>query len=156
MELTKELYIKHRKRLLWLAGKILHDSDLAQDAVQDVFIRFHFYPGELYDNGLNLLCQITKTICWDYLRYGRKWDFVDSLREYDRRTSENIEAKLTVKEILKCSQTFTPRLREVFLLHWYREIPKSEIALRTGQKHTTVRWTYAEAVKKLKQKYQKV
>ena len=156
MELTAPLYLKHRKHLVFMATRMLNDKYLAQDAVQDAFIRFHFYPGKLYDDGHNILIQITKTICWDYLRYRLRWAFTDQVHDDVKATNESIESTLTVRDILRCSKSLSPKLNQVFILHWYKDIPKSEIGLRTNQKYSTVRWTYAEAIKQLKQKYETI
>jgi RNA polymerase sigma-70 factor (ECF subfamily) len=145
------LYRYTREFLYIYALTVVGDSYIADDAVQDAFIRVYRYinkyrPGT---NGLAWLIQITKNTAINAKNNREKVVIVDETRQkspvYDPGTIA--EDRLYVDYMLK---KLTEGERQVVMLHLFGELAVREVAEILGVPVTTAEWRYKSALKKLK------
>lgn len=149
MECTQEAEIErmmdvYGSMLLRLCAGILGDAYLAQDAVQDTFVkayrRLSGFRGQHGETERAWLVRIAVNTCRDYRRTA--W-----FRMVDRRIP--LEALLdaaaqtdgsgeTDREVLAAVRKLPAKHREVIMLHYYEEMPAEKIARALGVTRSTV------------------
>ena len=137
----KEAFMAERAQLVRIARKILRNADLADEVVQDAFIRIAEGPCDRkVDRPVGYCCQIVRNLSLDYLRRrDREQDHVT--REFDvellevacERSIERIvferEAMVIVERVLL---QMAPRKRQAFELHRMRGLTQRAIAQQMG------------------------
>lgn len=145
MEKLIELYGEELLRLCYL---YLHDWQLAEDAVQDVYINiFRKYRNFQEQSSVKTwITRIAINVCKSYLRtpWKKKVLYGDLNPVWD----EEKEAKETVfrdDTVILAIYELKPKYREVVLLFYYQELKVREIAeiLGISQSAVTVRLTRA-------------
>lgn len=116
----------------------LGDQHLAQDAVQDSFIKIYraWRPMDAPAAEKAWVMRITVNVCKDYLRsaWKRKVNLVEQYPEVPTaETPKNEEGRL-LAEIM----ALKPKYREVILLHYYQQLRVNEIAAVLGAPQSTV------------------
>lgn len=128
--------------LLRVAFLYLKDTQLAEDAVQDTFLKV-YRNYDQFQKGSNERTWITRiciNVCKDYLRCAWKRHVItlDALPETpDEGCTIPAEDKLLVKEVMKLK----PCYKEVLLLYYYQDFKINEIAqiLQIPQSTVSVR-----------------
>lgn len=127
-EILDQLMQQHGSRLLRLCTLNLRDASLAQDAVQDTFMkafhRFDQYRGEA--EALTWLTSIAINVCRDYRRTA--W-----FRHVDKRVEADAlpyAAEFTFPDhtVINAVTNLPPRYREVILLRYYQHMKQKDIA----------------------------
>lgn len=127
-ETLDELMREHGSRLLRLCAMNLQDASLAQDAVQDTFLKafrqFHRFRGDA--DPLTWLTAIAMNVCRDYRRTA--W-----FRHVDRRVEADAlpaAASFTFPDntVIRAVTALPPRHREVILLRYYQNMKQKDIA----------------------------
>lgn len=138
--------------LLRMAYLYLGDAALAEDAVQETFIRAYkswsSFRGESSEK--TYLTRITINVCKDLLRssWMRRIDRRRSLEQLPERGGEfEVEDPTVFKEISRLS----PKYKEVILLFYYQELKLSEISALLKIPEATVSTRLLRARKKLYQ-----
>lgn len=141
------LYEKHRTLMLRVALNILRDRYLAEDAVQEAFVRAAKYPERLLKADETVVKQflvmLAKNAAIDIYRKRsrqmKKEVYVDELEENENLAAE-MEAENRVLEVLK---NLPVKYRDVFLLKYTSGLANSEIAeiLRISEKAVNQRVT---------------
>lgn len=138
-ETLDQWMLLHGSRLLRLCAMNLRDASLAQDAVQDTFLKafrqFHRFRGDA--DPLTWLTSIAMNVCRDYRRTA--W-----FRHVDRRVEADAlptAADFTFPDstVIRTVTALPPRYREVILLRYYQNMKQKDIAAALGVSDRAVR-----------------
>ncbi len=143
MDNTKEILdqwmVQYGSRLLRLCAMNLQDASLAQDAVQDTFLKafrqFHRFRGDA--DPLTWLTAIAINVCRDYRRTA--W-----FRHVDRHVEADAlprAADFAVPDntVIRAVTALPPRYRAVILLRYYQDMKQKEVAAALGLSDRAVR-----------------
>lgn len=148
----EQLYLSTKKQLFFTLLAIVKDYRLAEDLMQDTYIKLRLNP-EGYRANTNALGYI--------LTVGRNL----ALNEYNRRKRE-VATDFTDKEYMLGDYTINGDVttinyilklldvdeREIVILYTISGFKHNEIARITGKPLGTVLWMYSKAMKKLRKK----
>ena len=143
-----QLMQQHGSRLLRLCALSLRDASLAQDAVQDTFMKaFHRFDQYRSDaEALTWLTSIAINVCRDYRRTA--W-----FRHVDKRVEADAlpnAAEFTFPDhtVINAVTNLPPRYREVILLRYYQHMKQKDIAatLRISDRAVRQRLQKATAI----------
>lgn len=147
----EELYRSNRRRVFGVCLKILRDSDGAQDACHEAFLRAFERFGTLRGDGFSSwVCRIAANHCYDRMRRVAKGrdEGADELTEEDPSVAvatrvDPVEREAVARERLQLAveivRRLAPHQREVFLLKHLEGKSYHEIELRTGLAANEVR-----------------
>ncbi len=114
--------------MLRMCTMYLGDVHLAQDAVQDSFVKIYraFKPIEEKTAEKAWVMRITVNVSKDYLRssWKRRVNLVEEYPQLPAEQSPSREEGRLIQEI----RTLKPKYREVILLHYYQQLKVNEIA----------------------------
>ena len=157
-ETLDHLMREHGSRLLRLCAMNLRDASLAQDAVQDTFLkafrRFNTFRGEA--EALTWLTSIALNVCRDYRRSA--W-----FRHVDRHVEADAlphAANFPYPDntVIRAVTDLPPRYREVILLRYYQDMKHKDMAaaLRISERAVRQRLSKANAMlrERLKEWYE--
>lgn len=149
MDNTKEILdlwmVQYGSRLLRLCAMNLRDASLAQDAVQDTFMKafrqFHRFRGDA--DPLTWLTSIAINVCRDYRRAA--W-----FRHVDRRVEADAlphgtDFAFPDNTVIRAVMALPPRYREVILLRYYQNMKQKELAAALGVSERSVRQRLTKA-----------
>ena len=133
--------------LAGLCTGLLHDRDLAQDVVQETFVRAWRHMDDLrsMQSEKAWLTRIALNLCRDQQR--TRW-FRSVIR--DETLLEHIPAPETNTDVLDAVGRLPHRLREVILLHYYENLDAPEMAQILGMTPSAVYRRLRQARGKLK------
>ena len=154
--IIEQLFIGCRQRMLAVARLMLKNDDDANDAVSDVF--FKLTEGSLRvpaDHPENYLMATVRNLCLDHIRLmtlherlERRITLSDNDQAYGESERERIAEMIDYAE-----RTFSKQTWRVFQLRFDEGLLYREIAERLGISEVAVYKHLAEALKKLKEKY---
>ena len=154
--IIEQLFIGCRQRMLAIARLMLKNDDDANDAVSDVF--FKLTEGSLRvpaDHPENYLMATVRNLCLDRIRLmtlherlERRITLSDNDQAYGESERERIAEMIDYAE-----RTFSKQTWRVFQLRFDEGLLYREIAERLGISEVAVYKHLAEALKKLKEKY---
>jgi len=127
----------------------------AQDLAQEAYLQAHQRLEQLRqpDAAKAWLCRITRNLCVDQIRRQRWRRFLDSFEEErsDVTPETLLLANEQVRQVKAAIEKLPAKLREVFVLNAYGELPYAEIAQILGIKIGTVMSRLSRARTKIKQ-----
>ncbi len=130
----------HGTRLLRLCAVILQDEHLAQDAVQDTFLRayqrFGSFRGDA--DACTWLTAIAVNVCRDYRR-SAYFRHVDRRREPSELPPPSAAFPYPDSTVISEVQRLPPRYREAVLLRYYQHMKQKDIARALHLSERTVR-----------------
>ena len=154
--IIEQLFIGCRQRMLAVARLMLKNDDDANDAVSDVF--FKLTEGSLRvpaDHPENYLMATVRNLCLDRIRLmtlherlERRITLSDNDQAYGESERERIAEMIDYAE-----RTFSKQTWRIFQLRFDEGLLYREIAERLGISEVAVYKHLAEALKKLKEKY---
>ena len=154
--IIEQLFTDCRQRMLAVARLMLKNDDDANDAVSDVF--FKLTEGSLRvpaDHPENYLMATVRNLCLDRIRLmtlherlERRITLSDNDQAYGESERERIAEMIDYAE-----RTFSKQTWRVFQLRFDEGLLYREIAERLGISEVAVYKHLAEALKKLKEKY---
>lgn len=117
----------------------LGDAHLAEDAVQDAFIKIYKNYRPLEDAPASekaFVMRVTANVCKDYLRssWHKKVNLVEQYPELASPEAQRTESGRLLAEVL----ALRPKYREVILLHFYHQFSVGEIAQMLHAPQSTV------------------
>lgn len=159
----EQLYERYSRQTFGLALKILNNSEAAEDAIQEAFLRFWKQPNS-YDpergRFITWLLSVVHNLCIDQLR--RKRHNVVSLDQQETQEHLNYLAddKVAVEDevwlgmqrvaIQQALSTLPVEQRSVIELAFFKGLTHNEIAAETGQPLGTVKSRIRQGLLKLK------
>lgn len=140
--------------LVGLATGLLNDSHLAQDVVQETFLRAYrkldTFRGEREESERAWLCRITINLCRDQQR-SRWFRFVDRRVTPDALMQETVQADESDRMLLWAVEQLPMKLKEAILLHYYQDMRVEEMADALGVTPSAVYRRIEKARQRLKE-----
>ena len=125
--------------MLRMCCMYLGDVHLAQDAVQDAFIKIYraWHPMDGPAAEKAWVMRVTVNVCKDYLRSAWKRK-VNLVEQYPELPASEDPPKNEEGRLLAEIMALKPKYREVILLHYYQQLRVNEIAEVLGAPQSTV------------------
>ncbi|OHA58712.1 MAG: hypothetical protein A2370_02405 [Candidatus Vogelbacteria bacterium RIFOXYB1_FULL_42_16] len=157
------LYQKYSEKVFnYFWYRLNHDTEVAQDLMQDVFLNsfnnLHKFREEGY-SFLTYLLKIAHNLLIDY--YKKPKDL--SLEDLPQDISDDVPEEITqnfedsqkekVKKLWQEIQTLPLADRDVLLLHYRKNLKITEIAKIKNKSENAIKLALSRARKKLKEKY---
>ncbi len=140
--------------LVGLATGLLGDSHLAQDIVQETFLRAYrkmdAFRGERAQSEKAWLCRITVNLCRDQQR-SHWFRFVDRRVTPETLTDRSVQATETDKSLFEAVERLPLKLKEAVLLHYYQDMRVEEMAEVLGITTSAVYRRIKKARRRLKE-----
>jgi RNA polymerase sigma-70 factor (ECF subfamily) len=157
------LYGKFFSGMCRYAAHLLNDRFLAEETVQDIFLKLWETRGQVYVQGFSLhayLYRITHNQCMDILKKNKnsivrllpsdEWASIAEKYGYDDYLVERMEADETAAQIDRIVEQLPAQCREIFRLSRNEEKTNAEIARQLGLSESTVRVQLYRAVQKIR------
>ena len=124
-----------------LAGFILGNAGDAEDVAHDAAVRAWQSAGSLRDPAAfeAWFDRIVVNACRDRIRRNRRVRFVELPAEDHRQVSDPFQALLDRDEALRLIRRLSPDERVVVVLHYWADLPLTEVAMRLGWPVGTVK-----------------
>ena len=140
--------------LLRMAAVFLGDAHLAQDAVQETYIKayynFHTFQGGSSEK--TWLMRIAINTCKDMMKSAwRRRVVLKQPQEMWEFTANNDYRQSDYDDLIEAIKRLPPILKEVVLLFYYQDLSVSDISIILKIKQSTVRVRLNRARAKLKQ-----
>jgi RNA polymerase sigma-70 factor, ECF subfamily len=159
----EELYNRYSRAAFGLAYKVLNNSESAEDAVHDAFLRFWKQP-ENYDpkrgRFVTWLLSVVHNLCIDFLRRKQQsvlsldqnntQDYVAELADQTLDVEEEVWLGMQRKIVRQALGDLPDEQRFVIELAFFKGLTHQEIADHTGQPLGTVKSRIRQGLKKLK------
>ena len=150
----EQLYISSYQRLLSVARAMLKDDEDANDAVSDVFARLADGSLALPEDGVeNYLMVMVRNLCVDRVRRLTLREKMERRLTLSEPRSTSIETEQVAEMIAYAERTFPKQMRRVFQLRFDEGLLYREIAEQLGISEVAVYKHLAEALKRLKEKF---
>ncbi len=155
---ASEIYDRYSSRIYNFAYRFLKNSEAAEDAVQEVFVKMIKHASQFHGDAKlsTWLFSITANWCRDYLRKAdnrpKESDDVLMNLPASRELSPEraLERRETELRIQKALLTLTPEQREAILLSRYQGLSYAEIAQISGCSEGAVKTRVFRAMETLK------
>ncbi|CAM4305875.1 RNA polymerase sigma factor SigJ [Paenibacillus tarimensis] len=151
-----ELYIKYRRLLFTIAYQLTGSIEDAEDAVQEVFIKYSKLDGAAVGEPKAYLCKMVTNYCLDQLKSARRrreyigpWLPDPLLTPDDDAISGVIRTDLLSYALLVLLERLSPAERAVFVLREALQYEYSEIAEITDRKEAGCRKLMSRAKAKM-------
>ncbi|MFN0195784.1 MAG: RNA polymerase sigma factor [Planctomycetaceae bacterium] len=155
----RELVQRYERRLGRVLHRFVHDPDLAEDLVQDTFLRVYerldmFDPARRFGPWL---FQIGVNLALDYLRKKKRrgwWPLFSDRRAEQQIDPESADPRTHLdlqQEVHAVLQMIPEKYRTVLCLRDLENFSTSEIAVILRRREATIRWRLAEARKKFQE-----
>ena len=161
------LYGKMFPGMCQYASQLLNDRFLAEETVQDVFLKLWETRRQVFAHGFSLhkyLYRITYNQCMDILKKNKaqknmfirlvssdEWTSISERYGFDDYLIERIEAEETAALIEKVVEQLPTQCREIFRLSRNEEKTNEEIAQQMGLSESTVRVQLYRALRKIRE-----
>ena len=138
----ERLMDRYGDRMLRLCCMYLNDEHMAQDAVQDSFLKIYrnAQTFEMPEAEKSWVMRVAINTCKDYLRsaWKRRVNLMEQLPEVP---APEAMPRDEAEELYQAVQALKPKYREVILLHYYQGLRVGEIAaiLRAPQSTVSIR-----------------
>lgn len=145
-EAFQEILSRHRKAILNLAYRLLHDQAEAEEIAQEAFVRAYFglkkFRGEA--RFFSWLCQIAINLCWKRERQRERWL---PLADREQARSPDVTERIAVSQALS---GLSPPLRAAVVLRDIHGMSYQDIANVLDIPVGTVRSRLSKARKSLR------
>jgi RNA polymerase sigma factor (sigma-70 family) len=143
-----ELYNLLAPKLLGLCMRYLQDRDMAEDVLQDAFVKIFMNLGSYRGEGsfegwakrIAVNTALTALKAKNRIYFERDLTLVENID-----FSEEDQVQLSVKEITACMNELSPGYRTILNLYLIEEFPHAEIAQKLGISESTSRSQYTRA-----------
>ncbi|SNZ17116.1 RNA polymerase sigma-70 factor, ECF subfamily [Terribacillus aidingensis] len=157
----QHIYSLYHQRVYHAAHKVLRDSQMAEDAAQETFMKAYRYLDKLEDvsKAGAWLATIASRTAIDMLRKEGKRTFISielaswELEQHylEHIVIEEVELRETKQEIEQDIQKLKPKLQEVLMLRYMEDMRESEIAAALSLSKATVKTRLYRAKTAVKQ-----
>lgn len=159
-ERFKKEFLPYHQKLYRIAYRMLQNPDIAQDMVQDTYVKLWEKRDELQDihNTESFAVVVLRNLCLDFFRKPKQ----ELLEEHRPEVSEllSLSEQMDMKENLTCVKQIVEHLPEqqrlvVIFKHWDGYSDK-EIEDITGLSSVNIRVILSRARKTIREQYQKI
>jgi RNA polymerase sigma-70 factor (ECF subfamily) len=153
-----KLYERYKAKVYRTATAITHDERMAEDILQEVFLRVNRYA-DSFDNGQPFepwLYRITVNLSYSWTNRAKRWvnlfqDAIDRLRAPSKRDPERVTEDREQRELLKRAIDGLPDSHRVVVILYYLEgLSVSEVAYVLGVPEGTIKSRLYYAREKLR------
>lgn len=153
-----EIFDRYSGRIYNFAYRFLKNSEAAEDATQEVFVKMMKYAKQFHGDAKlsTWLFSITANLCRDYLRKAdnKNKEGEETLLSLPANPSyspeRNLEMRQNEERVQKALQSLTPEQREAILLSRYQGLSYAEIAQIAGCSEGAVKTRVFRAMETLK------
>lgn len=153
-----EIFDRYSGRIYNFAYRFLKNSEAAEDATQEVFVKMMKYAKQFHGDAKlsTWLFSITANLCRDYLRKAenKHKEGEETLLTLPANQSyspeRNLEMRQNEERVQKALQSLTPEQREAILLSRYQGLSYAEIAQIAGCSEGAVKTRVFRAMETLK------
>ncbi len=153
--LVEFLYKEYRQIMFKTAFSILHNSELAEDAVHDAFLRviknLRKFRSYSCNENVSYLVIIVRGIALNMLKHRSKTEELDE----NTPSSENVEAdaeiRISYENVLENVRKLSPALKNVATLYYAHRLTENEISEMLDMNINTVRVSLMRARKILRE-----
>jgi RNA polymerase sigma factor (sigma-70 family) len=153
-----EIFDRYSARIYNFAYRFLKNSEAAEDATQEVFVKMLKYANQFHGDAKlsTWLFSITANLCRDYLRKAdnRIKESEETLLTLaapaELRPDRELERRETEGRVQRALQVLTPEQREAILLSRYQGLSYAEIAQISGCSEGAVKTRVFRAMETLK------
>lgn len=143
-----ELYLKLKKPILAFALSILGDYYAAEDIVQDTFLKISSNASS-YHKGTNArawIFSIARNLCFNSLKSKKSVELTETIAETnDNSFEEKVASAIDFNQLIK---PLDETEKQIFVLHFYGGLKKSQIARIMDISPVNVRAKYFKSFKK--------
>jgi len=159
IEALGELYERYKSRVYRTATAITHDEGMAEDILQEVFLRINRYA-DSFDQTQPFepwLYRITVNLSYSWTNRAKRWvtsfqDVIERLRAPSRRDPERVAESREECAILRRAIDALPESHRVVVVLYYLEgLSVSEVGYAVGVPEGTVKSRLYYAREKLRQ-----
>lgn len=152
------LYERYKSRVYRTAMAITHDERMAEDILQEVFLRVNRYA-DSFDQTKPFepwIYRITVNMSYSWINQAKRWvytfqDAVERLRAPSRRNPERVTESREECAILRCAIDNLPDShRVVVILYYLEDLSVSDLAFALGVPEGTVKSRLYYAREKLR------
>jgi len=154
---ASEIYERYSGRIYNFAFRFLRNSEAAEDAVQEVFVKMMKHASQFHGDAKlsTWLFSITANWCRDYLRKADNKakeadDVLITLPSPEQGADRDLEQRENEALVRKALATLTPEQREAILLSRYQGLSYAEIAQIAGCSEGAVKTRGFRAMETLK------
>jgi RNA polymerase sigma-70 factor, ECF subfamily len=144
------LIARYQEKALRVAFLITHDEPMAEDVVQDTFVRFYqraknfdetrpfepYFLRTVVNTALNCLEREKKGICFTYADTSE----LENLLEEAASVEEQVEFNTQKWQIKECLEELSPRQRAVVVQRYFLEMSEREMSEALEAPPGTVKW----------------
>jgi len=153
-----EIFDRYSGRIYNFAYRFLKNSEAAEDATQEVFVKMMKYAKQFHGDAKlsTWLFSITANLCRDHLRKAdnKNKEGEETLLNLPANPSyspeRNLEMRQNEERVQKALQSLTPEQREAILLSRYQGLSYAEIAQIAGCSEGAVKTRVFRAMETLK------
>lgn len=144
----EELYSRNADIVYRICFLRLKSAEDAEDAAQNIFLRYLKKPREFSDNEHEKAWFITsaRNYCKDFFRFGGRLRRVDM----ESLPEQACEPAAEESELLEKLMSLPEKYREILYLYYYEDYPAKEIANLLGRNESTVRTQLSKGRERLK------
>jgi len=153
-----EMYYRYAKRLMAFALKFFNNQAIAEEAVQEIFVRIWEKRKELDESKSfkSYLFQAVKFYMFNYIRDRKESCCIEDVSEATFRRENSIEEKMQYEELEATANSLINRLplvqQQVFRLNKLEGLTTQEIAERMNLSKRTIEHHIYLATKSVKSK----
>lgn len=153
-----ELYDRHRSKVFRTATAITHDERMAEDILQEVFLRVNRYA-DSFDQAQPFepwLYRITVNLSYSWTNKAKRWvnvfqNAIERLKAPSRRDPERVTESREQRELLRRAINGLPDSHRVVIILFYLEgLSVSEVAFVVGVPEGTIKSRLYYAREKLR------
>jgi RNA polymerase sigma-70 factor (ECF subfamily) len=150
----RSLYEQHRDRMLSLARFLLGDGEESRDVVSDVFASLLERPSADVSHPASFLLITVRNRCLNLLSRKQMKERVHKLLPIDEPTDDELPQDDQLEAMLRFIDTeLTPKTRKVVHLRFEEHMTYRDIASHLGISEAAVYKHLAQAIRKLKQRF---
>ena len=154
------LIARYQEKALRAAFLITHDEPVAEDVVQDVFVRFYeradrydesrpfepYFLRSVVNAALNRIEREKKCTCFIHADTSE----LENLLQEAASVEEQVEFKTLKWQIKECLEELSPRQRAVIVQRYFLEMSEREMAEALDCPPGTVKWLLSAARERLR------
>ncbi len=152
--LYEQIYRRYASKVFnYFWYRLGHDYELAEDLMQETFVRAFAYLPKWRQRGysyLTYLLTIAHNLLVSYLRRKRTTISLEQLVDVPAEVTRGVEKKLAAEKLWRAVQELSPNERDALLLYYREGLPVKEIAVVMGKTPNAVKIYLTRARQKLK------